>query len=600
MVFLSSVAAAPLDVRVIDNIEVAAEMNSSYSTTYTMNITTFINISNNGNDDLSDIWIAIDMVNNVSELTLYYNGSSSNVLITGNASYATDATYGNLKTAGADVFVHIPILRVGEKVSLFYDVDDSKYGVPVLVDESYNVSKVPAKKTVSWKVYLNLSANSSAIPSGANLYVNLTKYLSNDTANFGSDNWTVLGPIANALELSSHGVSFTVWNGPYTSGNSDALNVTSSTGANLTTGPLNITFDVSGKSNVEARSSLEKFGFAVVYFKIDKNYSGAGIVDVYATGPARIQVTKEGPNSAMEWNESVNITNTAQGVTYVIRNVTLWAVPVVTGGFPDLTSVISGSYQTFSPGVTVAPGGNWTSAKYSFTYDNIPVIWANMSFELVQGATGYQILEETVNEYNDTYGSSYIVVEKIIVIGSYLIKATKYVKPAGGNLYDIYLVVENIGGERSPVVWVYDLVPQNFSVVNKMNVTQASMLRTNNSGNANFWWTVNQTNPGLGYKEGYAWELNPIEPNADGDGNYSDTAEISANQSVVIYYQVQGSGDYRLTEAFIVGVDPILSMNMQSSPRITIVTGSAARNYESLFALATGLLLTGAVVVRRR
>ena len=144
------------------------------------------------------------------------------------------------------------------------------------------------------------------------------------------------------------------------------------------------------------------------------------------------------------------------------------------------------------------------------------------------------------------------------------------------------------------------MIPENFSVVNKMNVTQASMLAVNNSGNPNFWWTFNQSNPMSGYIEGYAWQLNAIYPNADGDGNYTDYSEIAQNKSVVIYYQIQGSGAYKATDLFIVGIDPTFSMNAQTSPRITIVSGSAARNYEGVFALAAAAMLLGAAVQLRR
>lgn len=602
---IGAVSAAPLDVENTEVIELVAQQQSDYSFSYSKNITGIINITNNGNDDLSDIWLAIDLVNNLGGLSLYYDGSSSNVLITTNPTAASDATNGNLITVGADYFVHIPMLRQNEKVSLYYDVDDSNVGVPILVDESYNVSKIPAKSVQNWRAFLNLTLNTSALPSGVDtVYVNVTKYLSNQSANFGSQNWSVLGPVTNNNTNKGTGV---LWDGPYTDNTQDALNVT---GITLTTTSeyVNISFDVTGKNEFSNRSAvLEPFGFATIFFNFNQTMSGSSIVDVFSSAPARISAIKEGPvvnASGTWWNESVEINNTAQGVAYVIKSVSVWAVNT-TAGFPNMNQVISGSYHDLTPAQTLWPGGSgytptgWQSSKYTFENSIVPVIWANMSLKLINNQTyGWWVVNSTTLEYNTSYGSSYIVVEKILVIGTYLVKATKHVTPAGANTYDIYIVVENIGAEVTPTyVWAYDMVPENFSVVTKMNVTQASMLALNN-GDATFQWTANQSNPMSGYAEGYAWELHALYPNADGDGNYTDTAEISANQSVVIYYQVQGSGDFKLSDAFIVGIDPTFSMNTQTSPKITIVSGSAAANYESLFALATAAVLLGAFRMR--
>jgi len=77
---------------------------------------------------------------------------------------------------------------------------------------------------------------------------------------------------------------------------------------------------------------------------------------------------------------------------------------------------------------------------------------------------------------------------------------------------------------------------------------------------------------------------------ADGNGSYEDGDEIENNQTVVIFYQLNGTGDFRVLDAFIVGIDPMYSLNEQTSPKITLVSGAKATNYET--ALAT-LAFTG-------
>ncbi len=602
---IATASAAPLDVKKTEVVELFAQQQSDYSFSYSnFNVTGFINITNSGSDDLSDIWVAINLTNDVGGLSLYYNGSSSNVLITTSAATASAATNGNINTS-ANYFVHIPLLRAGETVSLYYDVDDSKVGIPILVDESYSVSKIPANTQQTWRVYFNLSLNTSALPGGVTTVdVNVTKYLSNQSANFGSSNWSTLGPITDAATTEG---TATIWDGPYTGDTLDALNVT---GIILTpTAPKDsITFNVTGvNTNSQRDATLEPFGFATIFFRFDDGVSGTSIVDVFASGPATIAATKEGPvinSSGTWWNESVNITNTAQGVAYLVRNVSLWAVNTTTG-FPNMNAVIPGSWHDFTPGAQINPGASWYSGKFTFENSVVPVVWANMTLKLIKDQSqGWWAVNSTTQGYNSSYGSDYIVVEKILVIGTYLVKATKHVIPNGTTAdYDIYIVVENIGSNVTPTyLYIYDMVPNNFSVVPPMGVNKSEMLAVD-ALPADDNWNYSGKNGTIlpsAYAEGYYWTLYALNPGADGDGSYTNATEIANNQSVVIHYQVNGTGDFRLTDAFIVGIDPTFSMNAQTTPKITIVSGSAARNYENLFAIATAAVLVGTVLQRRK
>ena len=69
---------------------------------------------------------------------------------------------------------------------------------------------------------------------------------------------------------------------------------------------------------------------------------------------------------------------------------------------------------------------------------------------------------------------------------------------------------------------------------------------------------------------------------------------------MIIFYQKQGSGEFRVLDAFLVGIDPNLSMNEQTSPKITVVAGSAASSYESVMELLTGIAGLVAVVTYRK
>jgi len=166
---------------------------------------------------------------------------------------------------------------------------------------------------------------------------------------------------------------------------------------------------------------------------------------------------------------------------------------------------------------------------------------------------------------------------------------TKHIVPNADGSYDVYIVVENIGSEKTPnYVYVYDLVPKNFTVsdewVNRsiMLIANGSKVLTSNSRyNLSMWWA-----------------LKSIYPGADGDGSYTDWNEIQNNQTVVIHYKLNGTGEFYPSDAFIVGIDPTNSLLPTTSPKITTVTGDINNNTEPLLALTT-LLTTLTLIIRR-
>jgi hypothetical protein len=549
--------------------------------------------------------------------------------------YVPEKISKNLNDSEATHVIHIPHLRPNEIVSLFYDVNDSAMGIDsgslFVVDEHYNVSKIPANRIVTWKVYFNVSLNTTWIGktnlSNVDVTLDITKYLSNNTADrgnpapreWGSPNWTKLGPISNVEYSTDNGENWKhvdPTDGRYVKGSENtSFNIT---GIQLTTTQpnVNITFDVTGNNTgtVGHEWLLDPFGFAVFEFKLNGNVSGSAVLDAFAVGDINISANKSGPHyNGTEWAlwiGNATIENSAKGLAYVITNTTVWASSL-TKWWPPLSDEYDGGSKailTETPNAVIYPAGSGLTTSYKtgdlkFNYSYVPIIWANCTFKLIHNTTyGWWANNTTLHDYNATYGGNYIVVEKIYVIGTYLIKVTKHVVPAGNNKWEIYIVVENVGGAESPIVYVYDLIPKNFSMTDVDGnwkdltgdyVNKSSMFRNNGS--------VTSDLPG-GYECGLWWSLNPIQPGANGDGAYEgDSAwtEIDNNQTVVIHYNVTGSGDFRMLDAFVVGIDPMFSMNEQTAPRITIVSGAKTENYETLFALITGLVSVGVILTRR-
>ncbi|MEM0202869.1 MAG: hypothetical protein QXO16_00770 [Archaeoglobaceae archaeon] len=622
IITMGTASSAPLDVSIEEkvNATVVPSVDSTGAITfsYATNVTGYVNITNQGNDVLYDVWVAVKLVNNSTPCALYYSNASSQVSINPAIPDKIDKP-GVFNTSGANCFIHIPLLKPNELVSVFYDVNDASMGIadgaPFSVSERYDPSKIPARGEYTWTVYFNVSLNKTWFEKTAisltnnNVLLNITKYLSNDTNNFGSENWKLLE--ISGTPTTTKGTA-TVYNGNYTNADNSTI-VIRPISLNTTQAGneyVNITFQVKGNytNSTSAPYYFEPFGFAVFSFNLSfGNVSGSKIVDVFAMGNASVNVTKYGPDENGNWYGNASITNKASGLTYILTNVTMWAT-----GQGSFSNVIQNSYQEWTPNVQLSPGGSWNTSQgspqgISFQYNAVPIIWANATFKLINSeSSGWFANNTTLYDYNATYGSNFIVIEKIYIIGTYLVKVTKHVmfnKTDGDkSVFDVYLVVENIGGEESPYVYVYDLIPENFSEYNwDESWTDADTWNSNYVNKSSmFAGNGSVEGPMTGYVTGHYWRLMPIAPEADGDGSYEDWDEIENNQTVVIFYQMAGSGDFKVLDAFIVGIDPMYSLNEQTSPKTVLVSGAKATNYETTLATFTFASMGALLLIYKR
>ncbi|MEM4565598.1 MAG: hypothetical protein QXD49_03240 [Archaeoglobaceae archaeon] len=137
---------------------------SGPSFTYTTNVTGYVNITNKADEAIYDIWIAVKLVNNSKGCSLFHNGSSSQVSVGPSLTIPDKINKaGVFNTSGANCFIHIPLLKPNEIVSVFYDVNDAAMGIndgaPFIVEEKYDPPKIPARGEYTWKVYFNVSLN---------------------------------------------------------------------------------------------------------------------------------------------------------------------------------------------------------------------------------------------------------------------------------------------------------------------------------------------------------------------------------------------------------------------------------------------------------
>jgi hypothetical protein len=273
--------------------------------------------------------------------------------------------------------------------------------------------------------------------------------------------------------------------------------------------------------------------------------------------------------------------NTAKGFVYYIDNVKSWVKTKYGAETNNTTFIVQ---KNLEPQDRLTK--NWSFVFDVVKYKSAPIVWANCTFKVINCPCKGWWSE------NSTKDERYLIVEKIYVIKNFLVKVTKHVIwNETAKAWDVYIVVENIGGEDSPNLWIYDLIPENLSMVNgdwDWSTFDADWI---NNSNKLIGWGNTSSNLPSGYGEGVYWHISSLNHSADGDGAYDDWSEIANNQSVVIHYQMNGTGEFHPIDAFVIGIDPMFSMNSQTAHKITLVSGAKATSYESLMALLTGVVV---------
>ncbi|MBT8508914.1 hypothetical protein AZH53_10910 [Methanomicrobiaceae archaeon CYW5] len=609
-------AAAPLEISMNEYVS-----TSIVGDTATTGVTGEITVLNNGTDDIYDIWVPVTLANYNSTfgLKVTFENASSEVFVYS----AKPASAPAMDDTGANFWIQIPQLRAGQYAVLAYLVDAGSipiYGStlattsPILVDTYTDASRIVSGRDVSWTVYFNATTNSDFFTDGDTVAMEINHYLSRNSTHFGSEAWTTLGPISS--NRTSQGTSVLL-DGLYDTTAPGRMQVT---GFALTQGSeiwVNTSYDVAAFHQEMTGSIDEPFGFSTIAFSAEKSgtgeedgvISGSVVHDCQATGEALVSVTKEHLEGS--WKGNATFTNEAAGLVYVLTDYAVWATEQGTFGTYIEDAGWTPGYESsdivlYKPADGLAtilnPGESAGTETIEFAFDGVPVIWANATFVLGQNGTHGWVRNYTVEtQWNATYGSDFIVSQSIWVVGDYLIKATKHVVPFAGEdtKFRVYIVVENIGGTQTPNAYIYDMIPTNMSVVDDSGKWDDGI---SNFVNSSALFTTNSTvaTPMAGYDAGQIWGLAPLQPGAIGDGDYDDWTQITDNQQVVIAYNMTGSGDFRLSDVYIVGVDPVNSLNDHTSPIVTLFGGSKSANYEGIFILLFGAVMVAGVVIRRK
>ncbi len=680
---VSALPDAPLSVYVREYVNASMEADGMGVRCGDWNVTGFIEVKNNADESVYDIWFPVKPTDRVS---LSSSPAYATVVKEVPPSWVTD-TYPSSGFGSASEYEwwHITELHPGDSVVFKYEVTTFTGCPPISVSETYSPVKIVDGQASTVSINLTLTNGFDG-----DVQVKVKKVLSPD--NTAGDGWydTTSNPVFSSEGTPSSGSTSLsadsktlYWTGD---GSWPGTYITIASGDSIT---FTTPFQVQGTPDLgEVGGTTQKveLGRVYVYFTIDEPVTDTRVGYVYAIGKSSLEVKKEqDTTNPSTWYETMVVYDTSGVFDYEVLNTTMWATQ---GNTPDSTLVTgSRNTQQGSPLTTIGPGEGSTSYTYgpsSFSYDLVPKVWALFKARIQRDETyGWMnYTNTTVFETGDE--TNYTVVEKIWVVKGYLVKARKEVRPgATSGEYCIGIRLENIGEWMTPYVEFYDLVPSGFqpnpsATEGDMVFYPLSMLAQDANPSSPPDYSL-ITSPS-GYTKGYVWKVYPLpvqrgfavwfpdtsttktitvtmndgstrdwgvqvvdadtvrinstdyaegtEFLADSSDDAADTyfkvvlvqdslstgggyvvvsakghydnMDIDVYNPVFVHYCVLGSGDYNVTDIFVVGVDPRNTLDVNSVFMPFTGLNLASYNFEPWLVLAVVGLLTAEILFELR
>jgi hypothetical protein len=267
-------------------------------------------------------------------------------------------------------------------------------------------------------------------------------------------------------------------------------------------------------------------------------------------------------DSNVTWEVSVDI-NVPIDITYNLTRVTIWVTESLllneTSNY-DGQNLIINYYpdKELNDSINWYLGASGDNASWRFNFSdastNPPIVWLRPYFTIMDAYN--QIVESSM-----TVNGNDIYMKYIYVVNGYWLQIDKNITSIDDDTYYVQSIVRNIGTAWTPnntVVTVYDFIPAEFTVW--------SMSPTNDSGSpvtgggfngSAYRWTIPLKAP-------YGASLGPM---------YGPLATTYANYSWNVTYYVNGTGEYKVSELYIVGLDPRKVDGAGTHEGITVASG---------------------------
>jgi hypothetical protein len=486
---------------------------------------------------------------------LHINGTTS----TANQLNVGEVTMELNDSARNYTVLHIPELRSGQASVFNYNVSGLSIQPPLDINTTYTNPLYETKVLAGQRFTINDTATNIA-QVGALTIINISMYgmsvnVSNSTS-WELHNFTLhnLSPTGDYTNVYGNGTDNRTWSW-ITNGGTIGIGETYS-----------IVYQVQAPETVPSSGTYPAVEQNLSY-TINATASYVAVQNVRSRAEVAFQTTKEiispqdnDSNNNVTWR-SVPTVSTYQNITYTLEKVTLW---VTSGRNPN--EVSNGLEYNYTVGADVNLSSTWIGSQWLFNYTDgssdanpPPIVWIK-PYWIIQNSGGQIINSSVTVNGTDTY------VKYIYVVNGYWLEVFKNVTSAGNDQYDIKIHVHNRGNGHTPqnlTVTVYDFIPGEFAAWNfSPNYNNNSLVTGQFNGTAYEWDVGLRTTLGTSFSP---------------DGAADGFDEFYLN------YSVNGSGEYRVSDLYIVGLDPRKVDGAFTNDKVTVLTGIASTSKELIY-----------------
>jgi len=559
MLFSGISCVTALDNRINITITEYVDKNVSYGKDFVYSdnveyyfITGFINVTNPSNEAVYDIFITFlntnDLLGNVTYLGgrngTHYNG-----------------------TAGEYITLHIPQLRPDDSTLFNYTMNSTSISEPLNMETEYNLGannyywrKVLAGENLT--IRQNITNELDIVMSITNINITMLTqgiWWNNSVLhNFTFEKLITSGDWANV----TNGTNRT-WNWVPSGG---------------TLGPLdavNITYVIQAPNMVPSSQTylmlIEQLQYEVPYVA-----SNLTLFSVHASSKSNFSFEKRIARPSNNNNDH-NVTweivphiNTPYDVAYNLTKVSFWVTSDLNPNNLTTDSVNPSRTlnYTYLPYAEVNSTQAWDPANYwYFNYTDgsggypPPIVWMRPEYHLINDGRG-QITNQSY-----TYNGTDMYMKYVYVVAGYWLQVEKNVTSVADDQYRIYIDVKNIGNGATPqnlTVTVYDVIPNGF-------YNSSAMIPVP---------SANQPIVGAFNGTAYQWD---IPPKGELNSSLYARGDLNNYDKWNATYLVNGTGDYRVTDLYIIGLDPRLVDGAFGSPLIAVMSGFQTYSKEIMY-----------------
>lgn len=486
-----------------------------------------LNINPSG-ENLSDVYVYLDNASLISNFSLV-SGEFANVT----------------KISNNEYLIHIPELLNGNFSLLNYTISNFVVS-PLKFNTTYTKNKLFVGDNLSVSDFVENTFNNLSSQNSCIYNISVVESL----IPIGNSSFDTFSYVPATLGGTDSGnVVF--------SGSNKILNWTVNSNACLNKGSiLDINYNVTAPTFIPT-SGKYNFSNVVLTYNMNETFSNLRVKDILAISSGNLTINKKivapsdpilyGTNVTWQVNGSfVNPTS----LNYLLETSSFWVSKRnVDGLYTNISKIdvdgISGASLklNLTPNLIVNSSNPFFSSNWFFNYSDVPspITWMSVNFTLAND--GVQILNKSFSKSNNSFYS-----KEVALVSGYFLEIEKNVTSIGNNLYNVKINVKNRGTQATPVgsvVTLYDYLPGNFSQVSSFSYSPSTWFNVVNNSNL---VSGGQFNGKL-----IKWGIVPT--------NYLNVSFNkgpinNSNNSLSISYNISGSGNYKFTDVFVVGLDP--------------------------------------------